>query len=121
MESTKGLKRKTFLVYLRSTMSRINNPIFHVYWLLLYCSSIVSSFNVTTAMLQIPLGFSLSNIEHYLSMASNNKSDIAIFPSSIFNGSCISWSQTTKSWCLKYNLAIAISCDNLSLTENLTH
>eukprot|EP01084_Bolivina_argentea_P217256 368910_1 len=100
-------------------MFRIGKHILCVYLVLflVYCINTVCSFNITIAMLQIPVGFNLANIEYYLSIASNNKSDIAILPSSTFNGSCISWNEITKNWCLKYNLAISISCNNNNKIE----
>eukprot|EP01084_Bolivina_argentea_P026146 48573_1 len=80
-----------------------------------WCGVIVSGGqgqNVTLALLQMPLGFPIVNIEKYLLTASNSKSDIAIFPSSFLNGPCSSWITSTQNWCIHYNLSIAISCNN---------
>eukprot|EP01084_Bolivina_argentea_P266773 452635_1 len=97
-------------------MANSTNLVILLFTCMLYwCSDIVSGGqgkNVTLALLQMPLGSPIANIEKYLLTASNSKSDIAIFPSSFLNGPCSSWITTTQNWCINYNLSIAISCNN---------
>ena len=77
--------------------------------------------NITLALLQLPttISSSISTIETYISAASSNGADIAIFPSSFLQGSCREkWLNETSTWSQKYKMAICITCNNNNVSSN---